>query len=256
MLGNSIKKRWYIVASLTTTAFLCACATGIKPDELQAPEKLTCLDVPQGVEAHEVRGLMKFHWTTRLTPGPYIAEREDINGTYYRAPSGGIYIGRDDLADKPPLAMLPRTFNGGIWVPRDPDKEPHLYTYFSTQEATIVPLPKNASCSNAISVPDPQSKGVSVVAFASGGAIGGATGGAVARAATPNSTMSYGQAAGVGAAGGAIGGMIVAGMINMDVGKIFHQPSSTDPKFLATLKELTRKIVPIQSSSTQSMAPN
>lgn len=246
----SVKFSLYFLA-FTTVPFFGGCATGIRPSDLTQPEALTCIEIPKGVEAHETKGLLNYQWTTRLVPGPYIAEREDAEGIYYRAPSGGIYIGRDDIADQPPVPFMPRNLEGGIWVPSVPGKFPHLYTYFSTQEANIIPLPENAGCSNAVVVRDPQSKGVSTVAFATGGALGGATGGLIGRAITPNSSMSYGRAAGAGAAGGAIGGLIVAGLINMDVGKIFHHPLSTDLKFVATLEGLARKATPIPAVSTQ-----
>lgn len=234
---------------LVSSVLLGGCATGITPSDLKRPLTLTCIDVPQGVEAREVQGLMKFNWTTKLVSGPYISELEDAEGTYYRAPLGGIYIGRDDLADKPPVPLVPRTFNGGIWIPHVPGKPPRLYTYFSTQEAASAPLPENAGCATAVAMPDPQAQGVSTIAFVTGGAVGGATGGAIARTTNSNSTMSYGQAAGVGAAGGAIGGLVVAGLINMDVGKIFHRPPSTDPQFQAALERMHLAVVRIPPAS-------
>lgn len=241
--GGKRHGTWVFV--LVGSVLLGGCATGVQPSDLKKPVALTCIEVPKGIEAREVRGAMKFNWTTRLVSGPYIAELEDEEGTYYRAPLGGIYIGRDDLADKPPAPLMPRTFNGGVWIPRVPGKTPHLYSYFSTQEAASVPLPENASCATAITVPDPQAQGVSTVAFAAGGAVGGAAGGAVARATTSSGSMSYGQAMGTGAVGGAIGGAVVAGLINMDVGKIFHHPSSTDPQFQAALERMPQTVVKI-----------
>lgn len=241
----------YSFAILAAAACLGACATAIPPDSLKRPDPLTCIEVPKGVEAHESKGLLNIKWTTRLAPGPYISEREDTEGTYYRAPPAGLYIGRDDLADEPPQPLMPRLFDGGIWIPRAPGKPPHLYTYFSTQEATAAPVPENASCANAVSVPDPHSQGVSTVAFVVGGAAGGAAGGAIARAVSQNSTMSYGQAAGAGAVGGAIGGAIVAGLINMDVGKIIHHAPATDPKFHSALEEFGRNVTPIPATPLQ-----
>lgn len=244
--------RCCFLSVLLSVAFLSGCATIVRPDDLKKPEMVTCLEVPKGVEAHEVKGLFDYRWTTRLAHGPYIAELEDAEGIYYRAPPGGIFVGPDDIDGKPLPRLQPWLFDGGIWVPRASDKAPHLYTYFSTQDATVAQLPAGASCATAVSVPDPNSKGVSVVVFATEGALGGAIGGAVARAASQNSSMSYGQSAGAGLIGGAIAGVIIAGLINMDVGKIVHSAPSTDPKFRAALGELVFKIVQIPAGKPSS----
>lgn len=241
----------FVIAAIAAPALLTGCATMTAPENLKRPESLTCIEVPDGIEGHEILGWLKFHWTTRLAKGPYISEREDADGIYYRAPPGGIYIGRDDIADKPPIPLLPRIFDGGIWVPKSPGIEPHIYTYYSTQEATVTPLPENAGCSTAVAWPDPKSEGVSTVAFATGGAIGGAIGGTIAKSTTPGSSMSYGQAAGAGAAGGAIGGIIISSMINMDVGKITHRQTSTDPEFVAMLKELNSHTISIPTEQAR-----
>lgn len=239
MLGRS-------ASALCIALTLGGCATVIKPTDLAQPASPLCIQVPQGVEAHEVKGLLNFKWTTRLASGPYIAEREDAGGTFYRAPPGGVYIGRDDIADQPPIPLLPRQFDGGIWLPHDPKAPSRIYTYFSTEEAVVVPVPSGAACDVAMLVPDPQAKGVSVVAFATGGAIGGAAGAVVGRSVNSQSNMSYGQAAGAGVAGGLIGGVIIASLINMDVGKINLMPLNKDPVFQAALDQLRGSVVQLK----------
>jgi hypothetical protein len=231
--------------SLATLA-LGGCATMERPEDLGRPAKLSCIEVPQEVELFELRGLLDYRWVTRLAQGPYVAERESAEGTYYRAPPGGIYIALADVPRAaPPVPLMPRVFDGGIWVPKTPGTPAHLYTYFSTQDAAVAPLPEAASCQTARAVQDPDAKGVSAIAFATGGLIGGTAGGVAGRAVSSNSSMSYGQAAGAGAVGGALGGLIVAGLINMDVGKIVHHPITKDAKFQATLQELSAKVVPV-----------
>lgn len=237
----------FLIAALTSTVLLTGCA-GVRPESLATPEKLTCIQVLPGTEAHETRGLFGLKVTTRLTPGPYFAERQDAEGTYYRAPSGGIYIGADESADKPNKSLVPRIMDGGVWLPRVPGKPPHLYTFFSTSDSTIVPLPDNASCATAMSIPDPQSQGVDAVAFATGGAVGGAAGGVIARSTSPGKAMSYGQAAGTGLVGGALGGLLVAGLINMDIGKITHHPLSSDPTFQTALEKLTPAVTAVPAA--------
>src|SRR6185312_570265 len=220
---------------LSAGAMLGGCAPTIRPSKLLLPKEVTCIDIPPRLEAHEIRGLLKFHWTTRIQPGPYVAEREDANGTYYRAPPGGIQILQDGTESKPANQFTHMDYDGGIWVPRDPSLPPRLYTYFSTQSAAVVRVPDGATCAAATFTEDPQTKGVSLGTFAAAGALGGATGAIVTRTTVHNSSMSYGQATGVGAAGGLLGGLIVAAIINNGVGKIVSQPLPKDPKFVATL---------------------
>ena len=240
-------KSTLLLAALTANMVLTGCA-GVRPKSLAKPEKLSCIQVLPGTEAHEVRGLFDVKVTTRLTPGPYFSERQDAEGTYYRAPAGGIYFGADATADQPNKSLVPRVMDGGIWLPRVPGKSPHLYTFFSTSDSTIIPVPDNASCATAVFIPDPQSQGVDAVAFATGGAIGGAAGGAIARSAAPGKTMSFGQAAGTGLVGGALGGLLVAGLINMDIGKINHHPVATDPKFQAALEKLLPTVTDVPAA--------
>lgn len=246
---------WRTASALCIALTLAGCATVIKPTDLAKPASSSCIQVPQGVEAHEVKGLLNFKWTTRLASGPYIAERENAEGTFYRAPPGGVYIGRDDIADQAPIPLLPRQFDGGIWLPRDPKAPSRIYTYFSTQEAEIVPVPSGATCDVAVLVPDPQAKGVSVVAFATGGAIGGAAGAVVGRSMNSHSGMSYGQAAGAGVAGGLIGGAIIASLINLDVGKINLMPLNKDPAFQSTLDQLRGSVVPLKPAQAPARVP-
>ena len=60
------------------------------------------------------------------------------------------------------------------------------------------------------------------------------------------SNMSYGQAAGAGVAGGLIGGVIIASLINMDVGKINLMPLNKDPVFQAALDQLRSSVVQLK----------
>lgn len=230
---------------LGSAGMLSGCLPAVRPSTLAVPKVITCIDIPAGMEAHEVRGLSHVHWTTRLESGPYVAEREDASGTYYRAPPGGIEVlwrRRKETVGKPTSHF---NYDGGIWVPHDSTLPPRIYTYFSTQTAAVVPVPTGASCATAIFVEDPQAKGVSLVAYSAAGALGGAAGAMVARAAVHDGAVSYGHAAGVGAAGGAVGGLIVAAIINNGVGKIIKAPLPDDPKFIAALSETIKTVVTI-----------
>lgn len=248
---NSITKEKRDMSLRTASLFSAAltlggCATVIKPTDLAQPASPTCIQVPVGVVAHEVKGLLNFKWTTQLAPGPYIAEREDAQGTFYRAPPGGVEVFADEYVDKQPAGMIPRFYDGGIWLPRDAAAPAKFYTYFSTADAVVKPAPPDASCDVAVLVPDPQAQGVSSVAFATGGAIGGATGAVVGRSMNHHSSLSYGQAAGAGLVGGAIGGLIVASLINMDIGKINLMPLSKDPAFQTMLDQFKGSVVQLK----------
>lgn len=233
--------------------FIAGCTNSVKPNSLKPPEIVTCIQVPSGIVSHDERGLLNIKWTTRLQAGPYIAELEDAEGIYYRAPAGGIYMVMDDLADKPHVEFNPKNHDGGIWVSRNSAITPRVYIYNSTDEATVIPAPEDANCNKAVFVRDPVSKGVSVVEFGAGGAVGGAIGGVIGHSVTNNSSISYGQAAGVGVASGAIAGVIIATIINMDIGKIFIQPSSTNAAFIKELDNLAKAAVPIKESSKLSV---
>lgn len=220
------------------------CTPMVKPSNLSRPRELTCIDMP-ALEAHDVKGLLKVHWTTRVLPGPYVAEREDGKGTYYRAPPGGIQLIQDGTEDKPASLLTHMAYDGGIWLPHDPSLPPQLYTSFSTRSASVVPFPEGATCANATFAQDPKTMGVSLAAFAAGGAVAGATGATVARSTVSNGSMSYGQAAGAGAAGGLLGGLIVGAIINNDVGKIMNQPLPKDVKFVTQLQAAAKTRIAI-----------
>jgi uncharacterized protein YcfJ len=117
--------------------------------------------------------------------------------------------------------------------------KPRTYQYFSMQEVTPIVPPQDVTCSKMAYVTDPNSSGVSVLSFAAGGAIGGAVGRSMAQ----NSAISYGQSA----AGGAIGGIVVAQIINMDVGKIILGEEITNEKFIEQLRGYAQQKVPLNS---------
>jgi len=220
-------------------------STALKnPVEMAAPARMQCIQIDKSVEAHELKGILNIPWTTRLAAGAYISEYEDDEAIYFRAPTGGVYIGRDDVGDKPAGLLTFMNYDGGIKIPKAANAEIQVYTYFTTESVPVPAYAEERNCSNARYLKSPDAKGVSAVAFTVGGATGGATGGALA--ARANGT-SVGRAAGVGAVGGAVGGLIVAAMINRDVGKLVTQAPSTDKSFsgkLSTLASQRSTILP------------
>lgn len=220
----------------------------VNPDELRVPAMLTCIDLPAPMSFRAERGLMKVTWEWRLERGPYVSEREDAEGTFYRAPPGGAFAGRPDSLDKPSGPLTHRTSDGGFWIPRDPNAAPKLYAYFTTEDAVKVVPTENENCSSITVVKDPATSKVSTVSFAVAGAIGGAAGQATGRAINPNTALTAGQ----GIAGGALGGAIVAALINSGVGKIVYKPID-DPAFAAKLRELSKQAVAIKDGNAETV---
>jgi len=214
----------------------------VNAEDLRRPARLTCIYLPEQMSFRAERGMMKVTWEWRLEKGPYISEREDDQGTFYRAPPGGAFAGRPDSLDKPAGPLTHRTSDGGFWMPRDPSVAPRLYAYYSTADAPKIVPADNENCSSLVALKDPATSKVSAFAFATGGALGGAD----ARAATSGTPVSYGQAA----AGGALGMALVAGLINMDVGKIQLKPID-DAAFIAKLKELASQAVPVKEGPAE-----
>lgn len=230
-------------ALVASAVLLSGChAPLIKPAELTVPLQASCFTLSEPLEGVQIRGLMKFVWTLRLERGPYIAVHEDANGTYFRAPPGGIYrwIPQGKAAGFANLENM--TFDGGVYVPRDPARPVNTYIYMSTVSVPpVVPAP-DLTCGSAAIVRDPVTKGVKVASYAAVGAAAGIAG-------AYNSGVGYGKAAGVGVAGGAIGMALVSTIINMDVGKIEQFEVHPDAAFTAKLTKAAREAAPIKENT-------
>lgn len=206
--------------------------------------QMACVYLSEPLSQTGQYGLANITWHTRLERGPYVSERQDDNGTYYRAPVGGL---RTSSAD----GALVRTRDGGFYIPRNPNDPPKIYEYFSIEDAPAQIPPEGVNCSNVGYIREPSTSKISVVSLAAGGAIGGATGGVIGRAAFGGG-MSYGRAAGVGAAGGLIAGILIAELLNADVGNIHWSFSLQDPAFIAKLRALEASKVPVKEIPPES----
>jgi hypothetical protein len=235
---------------------LGGCATPIAQEDLKVPAQLTCFELAAPASYLEERGLLKYTWETRLERGPYVAERVDANGTFYRAPPGGVSIARQDALSLPANLLTHMTYDGGVWIPHDPAGQPHLYNYFTTEAVPPVVPPAGSSCANVEVARNPNTQGVDTVAYGVAGAVGGATGGLLARGAGTTG-MSYGKAAGTGAVGGAVGGVLVAALINMDVGKIVQRPPDHNVEFVRTILAAAAHAAPLpQAPAASAASPN
>ena len=209
------------------------------------PVPMSCVYLSEPISQTGEYGLANITWENLLERGPTVSERQDGNGTYYRAPAGG-------LRTSSPDTKTVNTRDGGFYIPRNPNEPPKIYEYFSTENAPAQIPPEGANCSNVGYIREPSTSKISVVSLAAGGAIGGAAGGVIGRAAFGGGT-SYGHAAGVGAAGGFIAGILIAEIINADVGRIHWSWSLQDPAVIAKLEELAASKVPVNEIPPESV---
>lgn len=216
--------------------------------ELQVPAQVSCIHLPAALSGIETKGLFKVETEMRLERGPYISEREDAEGTYFRAPPGGVYLGPPK--DKPAKGAWQVNRDGGIFVPRDPSAPPQLYSYISdvgTSAATVVP-PAGADCSNTSYVRDPVTKAVRVAGYTGEGMTQtdakqvGVGGGGLVLGNVPGSVLG-------GVAGSVLGDFLGG---TADMGKIVKLPQSKNPEFNAKLSQFARTAVPIEAAD----APN
>lgn len=141
---------------LVTALVLQGCATTYDPDTLAAPPQVSCIYLDQPVTYTQAPGMIKVPWTARLEQGPYWSEKVDANGTYFRAPPGGLSLKNDDGQPQPGHAV---TRDGGFYIPNNAAAPVTLYFYYSTAEAPTQPDLLNADCSNLHVLKDPQGKG-------------------------------------------------------------------------------------------------
>jgi hypothetical protein len=196
----------------------------------QPPAQVTCIYLPAALSGIEVKGLFKVESKTRLERGPYIAELEDADGTYFRAPPGGVYLGPPK--NKPAKGAWQLNRDGGIFVPRDPAAPPQLYSHggdIGTSAATVVP-PATADCATTSYQRDPATKAVRAAGYPGEGA-------------TSTAAVQVGQGAAAN-----MTGFLGSYLRDIEVGKIFKLPLTKNDEFNAKLKELTRTVVPAKES--------
>lgn len=245
-------------AMVASALLLSACGTPlVKPADMAVPAQASCFTLAEPLQGVEVRGLFKLVWTLRLERGPYISVHEDANGTYFRAPPGGMHQSTPEGRAATYANISNMTFDGGVYVPRDPALPVKTYAYMTLDPVPpVVPAP-DVTCATAAIVRNPVTKGLDVASYAIVGGAAGAAGGLAARAAAPNSSVSYGKAAGVGAAGGAIAMVLVAAIINNDLGKVSSNAVHPDAEFTAKLTKVARGAAPIKETIVATAAaPN
>lgn len=248
-----------ILLALLIGSLVGGCSLSPKrPEDLPAPAQITCVTLPTRMIFSTARDHVSdgVHYEVRLEKGPYISEKEDERGTYYRAPPGALSIG-------PLMAWGVGGYHdspGGFWIPHDPTQSPQLYVYETDGRLPAIEEPMDyGDCSSYNYAQDPKTTKVSLVPYAVGGALGGAAGGAIARALVPKSGIGYGQAVAGGAVGGATGMLLVGAIIESGIGKIhFDYPTYShgfDPRLGAQLRELAARAVPLKKRPFPEMQP-
>jgi hypothetical protein len=235
-------------AAFLVGALVSGCGT--VPEKLARPAQMSCLYLKEPISQIGEHGLASIAWETRLERGPYVSEREDAQGTYYRAPPGGVRNETVGNRENP----LNSVRDGGIYIPKSAMDPPKIYYYFSVGSVPAEVPPEGMDCSKIGYITDPSGSKLDVVSVGTDGAIGGALGGVLGRA-MAGGGMSYGQAAGVGAAGGLIGTVLVAEIVNADVGNIHFSWDLQDPAFIQKIKDAAAAKVAIKEIPLNAPAP-
>jgi hypothetical protein len=137
--------------------FVLVSGCGTNPTRLKAPEQLTCVYLNEALEFSAIYGLLDVKWTTRLERGPYWSEKRDKNGTYYRAPAGGLFIAASKESD---FGGGTTIYDGGFYVPDNPNKPITTYRYFGFPNAQVrVPAPSE-NCNSLVFDGTPDAKKV------------------------------------------------------------------------------------------------
>jgi hypothetical protein len=226
-------------------ALLSGCGT--VPSTLARPAPITCAFLAEPISHDGKYGLLNIPWETRLEKGPYLSEWEDSTGTYYRAPPGGISY---SVVGDPNHNVSTR--DGGFYIPKNANEIPKIYVYFSVANTPAQIPTEGTDCSNVAYISEPSTSKLSLVSIGIEGAAGGAAGTKIGHP-TPGGGMVFHSAPGVGAAGGLIGGLIVAEIVNANVGNIEWTWPIQDQTFVEKLRGLAATAVPLKELPARSV---
>jgi len=236
---TSFRNVWF--AGFLGPMLLSGCGT--VPDDLAKPVQVSCVYLREPISQIGKYGLLNFAWETRLERGPYIAERQDDSGTYYRAPPGGV---RTIRMDDPTHTVATR--DGGFYIPNDPNATPKIYDYFSVSNAPVQIPPEGMGCSDVGYTKDPATSIITVIPVVANGAAGGRPGGLIGRP----SASGISPGATTRAPYGPIGGMVAVVIISAGVGNIEWSWALQDPAFVAKLKEVAANKFPVKELPPES----
>ena len=215
-------KRTFCAVCLLAAAPLSH-ASAVRAAKLPLPKSVTCLALRQPITYTTKIGLFHLVWDVTLGRGAYVSEREDAQGTYYRAPPGALTQQHVNKKTHAPIGHAVG-FVGGIYLPRNSATPPRLYSYYGSYGAAEEHPRSDADCSTLTYAIDPQTHSVNVWAMGLSTGIGTGIGMALGRSFQPHFQGSYGQAAGVGLIGGLLGGLIVGAIEKSKAGEIIPGP--------------------------------
>jgi hypothetical protein len=182
---------------------LSACGAQIDPASLRSPVAGTMAELPAGyIYLTRPGGIYDQQTKYELTAASYVVELESDEGTYFRGPAGCLGMSISTSTNKTqPLNQVSR-FEGGIFVPRSPDKPARIYYYQLLGESE--PPPGTTS--------------------------------AIAQRAAPTAGV------GAGAVGAGLGGGTVAGIISYGRGRISYTPGAQDDSLRAAIAFRKREV--------------
>ena len=192
----------YVVTFLLPI-LLSACGAQIDPASLRSPVAGAMAELPAGyIYLTHPGGIYDQQTKYELTAASYVAELESEEGTYFRGPAGCLGMSIATSTNKAqPLNQVSR-FEGGVFVPRSPDKPARIYYYQLL--GTSEPPPDTTS--------------------------------AIAQRAAPTVGV------GAGAVGAGLGSGIVAEIISHGRGKIAYAPGAKDDSLRAAIVFRKREV--------------
>lgn len=229
---------------ITLITLLSGCASINNPDKLAMPETMTCIYFKDPMSFFSSRGLLSPIAETRLARGPYISEKVDDKGTYYRSPPGGYSGWPYSMGKADPNSSR----DGGFWIPHDHRVTPRLYSYVSMTPVPSQAVPDDVNCLSFTQTKDPVTTKVKLAPLATTGAIVGGLGGVSAKN-QGHTQMSYVDSTGAGMVGGAISMLIIGAIINYETGKIalYPWPENED---IDRLRRLATEAITIKAVSS------
>lgn len=135
---------------LLFVALLSGCASSVKLKDLNEHKDGSYFLLSEDYTRFQVRGLSNWKWIEGLRAGKYTAVAEDAEGIYYQGAGDSVIVLANEnaeryLADKTIAPMAERNSqniwkggDGGLWMPKHPDKSrPKIY-YFLTGTAEAI----------------------------------------------------------------------------------------------------------------------
>ena len=157
------------VAILVSFTVLCQGCASTEITELEKPSKIQSIVLTEPVKAVSYVGAFNLRQEYGATPGKYISERVDDQGTYFMGTDRPIWFTHEAIQ------KIPRLYFGGIYVPNNQSMPPSLFYIFETDVHTVGNLDSyiQGRITQSIVNPALNPPNSTVVTNAAGNAIGG-----------------------------------------------------------------------------------